>query len=446
MLQAAPAKRGQTLPHGFYLVLLTAFSFALYWEIFTYNTFGPETPLFFMSNDQESFRQMTKSYTYVTLMWYRPTGFALPYWIIEQFFNWHNLVAWKFVHFWTVIGAGYALYWLVVRCLDGSRLAGLLSAVYFIAQPSLYAAVMEVAGFDFLHILLTILCVGTYLLGTRASGRRSLLLTAGSWLLFVVAVTAKEMPLATPGFLLLASLLVTIFEHKNAPAGPRIRRELLRLLPFFAVLPAYYFFHIAKIAPGTFFDSGPYRSTANWGMILANVRKFPLWIARIYAYSDETLHTRMYQSTALNNIVGICGLALVAVQWGRRVRLAPSSRLVMLLMLGWTAVYLVLPIYSGGYVWHINLIVVGYSVLFGFALAWCFDANRPIPARRALAGPRQSQDRTLRRHSRHRIPYQSLHHSASAGARRNARQSAAGLHRRPAGHGTLVVRVLRQPL
>ena len=51
MLQAAPAKRGQQLPHWFYLALLTAFSFALYWEIFTYNTFGPETPLFFMSND-----------------------------------------------------------------------------------------------------------------------------------------------------------------------------------------------------------------------------------------------------------------------------------------------------------------------------------------------------------------------------------------------------------
>src|SRR5260370_5692702 len=173
MLEAAPAKRGQSLPHWFYLALLTAFSFALYWEIFTYNTFGPETPLFFMSNDQESFRQMTKSYTYVTLMWYRPTGFALPYWIIEQFFNWHNLVAWKFVHFWTVIGAGYALYWLVVRCLDRSRLAGLLSAMYFGAQPSLYAAVMEVAGFDFLHILLTVRCPCTYLPAPRASARRS---------------------------------------------------------------------------------------------------------------------------------------------------------------------------------------------------------------------------------------------------------------------------------
>jgi hypothetical protein len=316
-------------------------------------------------------------------MWYRPTGFALPYWIIEQFVSWHNLVGWKLIHFWTVIGTGYAIYWLVVRCLDGNRLAGLLSAMYFMAQPSLYAAVMEVAGFDFLHILLTVLCAGMYLLGTRASGRRCLLLTAGSWLLFVVAVTAKEMPLATPGFLLLTSVLIALFEDKDAPAGPRIRRELLRLLPFFAVLPAYYFFHIARIAPGTFEDSGPYRNTANWGMILANLRKFPLWIVRIYAWSDQTLRDRMYQSTAVNNIIGICALTLVAVQWGRRTRLDPASRLVLLLMLGWTAVYLVLPVYSGGYVWHINLTVIGYSVLFGMALAWCFDAIAPPHVRRA---------------------------------------------------------------
>jgi Malectin domain len=386
MLQSAPPKRGKHLPHWIYLALLTAFSFALYWEIFAYNTFGPETPLLYISNDGQTFRQMMRSYTYLNLMWYRPTSFAVPYWAIEQFISWHNFVAWKLLHFWTVIAAGCAIYWLVVRCLGGSQLAGLLSAVYFVAHPCLYAVVMEVAGFDFLHILLTVLCVGAYLLGTRATGRRSFLLTALSWLLFLVSITAKEMALATPGYLLLASILVTLFERKNAPLGPQIRRELFRLLPFFAVLPAYYFVHIAKISADTFFPSGPYRSTANWAMILANLRKFPLWIARIYAYSDQTLSIRMYQSTALNNVVGICGLLLVAVQWWRRVRLAPSSRLVpsfRLVLLAWTAVYLVLPAYSGGFIWHINLIVVGYSVLFGFALAWCFDSMSSAPLRRA---------------------------------------------------------------
>jgi hypothetical protein len=33
----------------------------------------------------------------------------VPYWAVEQFFGWHNLVAWKFLHFWTVIAAGCAV-------------------------------------------------------------------------------------------------------------------------------------------------------------------------------------------------------------------------------------------------------------------------------------------------------------------------------------------------
>ena len=68
-------------------------------------------------------------------MWYRPTGFSVALLDDEQFFSWHNLVAWKFAHFWTALAAACAIYWLVVRLSRGSRMAGLVSATYFIAQP-----------------------------------------------------------------------------------------------------------------------------------------------------------------------------------------------------------------------------------------------------------------------------------------------------------------------
>ena len=47
--------------------------------------------------------------------------------------------------------------------------------------------------------------------------------------------------------------------------------QLLRLLPFFGVLPVYYFFHVSKIQIDS---SGYYRLTANWNVILANLWKF----------------------------------------------------------------------------------------------------------------------------------------------------------------------------
>ena len=362
---------------------LTVFSFVLYQAIFTYNTFGPETALFYMGNDGQPFSNVLRAYTYTNIMWYRPTAFALPYWILEQFFGWHNLVAWKFFHFWTVLAAAYAVYWLVVRCLRASPMAGLLSATYFISQPSLYAAVMEVAGFDFLHIFFTVVSVGFYLQGTRARGRRCLLLTAFSCLMFIVAITAKEMALATPGFLLTAAVLGIWLEPGDQPLRARLRREFLRILPFFGILVAYYFLHITKIPPATF-QSGPYRSSTNWGIILANLRKLPLWVVRIYAWSDQTLQVRMYQSNTLNNTVGIVSLLLVIAGWRRLLRIAPPYRLTLLLMLAWSAIYLVLPIYSGGFVWHINLAVVGYCVLFGIGISSLLDAIATPVVRRAV--------------------------------------------------------------
>ena len=280
--------------------------------------------------------------------------------MLEQFLGWHNLVAWKFAHLCTALATAYAIYWLTVVPLGATRLAGFIAAMYFMAQPCLYTAIMEAAGFDFVHILLTILSVGFFILGVRAKGRRSLFLTAFSWFLFLVAVTAKEAALATPGYLLIVSALMAWLEPGGDSWWRRMRREVLVLLPFFAVLPAYYFFHLTKIPAAAFQGNSQYRNTVNWPVILANCRKFPLWIVRVYGWTDPTLQTRMYQSNALNNLVGGGMLLLVFVQWMRILRGGKvGARLCLLLMLAWIGVYLVLPIYSGGFLWHINLAVVG---------------------------------------------------------------------------------------
>ena len=145
------------------------------------------------------------------------------------------------------------------------------------------------------------------------------------------------MALATPGFLLIVSSLMILLESDGQPWWPRARREALRLLPFFAFLPVYYFVHVAKIPPATFQGAGQYRDSINLTTILANCRKFPLWIVRIYAWSDQTLQIRMYQSTVLNNVVGICARFCWWGWHGGGVCAAgPSSRLVLLLMLAWT--------------------------------------------------------------------------------------------------------------
>jgi hypothetical protein len=108
---------------------------------------GLETPLFYISNDGQPFIQVLRGYTYVSLMWYRPTAFGVPYWLPKQFLGWHSLLAWKLAHFTTVLAAAYAIYWLVVYPLRGSRMAGLLSAAIY--RPAQYVFGRDgAAGFD----------------------------------------------------------------------------------------------------------------------------------------------------------------------------------------------------------------------------------------------------------------------------------------------------------
>ena len=364
-----------------YLGVLTVFAFAVYQEVFRYASFGPETALYYFWSDGRSFAQTIRSFTYFNLMWYRPVP-AVLYWIQEQIVGWHNLVGWKLLHFVTTLATLYAIYWLVVACLGGSRVAGLLAASWFAAQPNVYPVVMEAAGWDFIHIWFTVLCVGLYLRGTRAAGWRTFGLTALAWLCFLVAICTKEAALATPLYLLTVSVLFALFEPKRRPAW---YRELLRLVPFAALWPLYYFVHYTKVPAGSFTQAGPYRSIANWSAILANIRILPLWVLRIYAYTGETVGERMYLSNAWNNAVGIAALALTAVMWFRKVRSNPSWRFPGALMLAWVAVFLMLPVYGGGFLWHINLPLVGYCALFGLGAMWAWEAIPTVLWRRIAA-------------------------------------------------------------
>jgi hypothetical protein len=365
-----------------YLGFLTLFAFALYSEVFVYNSFGPETALYYYYSDQLTFIQALRSFLYVQLMWYRPITSVL-YWLGEQFVGWHNLVGWKLLHFVTVLAACYAIYWLVVTCLAGRRMAGLLAAAWFAAQPNVYPGVMEAAGFDFIHICFTVLCAGLYLRGTRPSGRRMFGLTAAAWLCFLIALFSKEAALTVPLYLAAVSVLVAVFDPK---ARLTWRREFLRLAPFLAVVPLYYFLHFVKVPAGAFPGSGPYRSIANWSLILANFRKMTLWVLRVYAYTGDTAGEHMYHSNVVNNLTGMAAAVLVAAMWFGRVRRHPFWRLDAGLMLSWIAVFLMLPIYGGGFLWHINLPLVGYAVLFGMAATWAWEAIRAVFWRRFAAG------------------------------------------------------------
>ena len=93
----------------------------------------------------------------------------------------------------------------------------------------------------------------------------------------------------------------------------------------------------------------------NWPLILRNATKYPLWLARIYSYTlDTTNHA----------LLVVCYASI------RLWRTGQIYRKYLLLAVAWIAVFLIVPVYSGGYFWHGNLALCGYCMLFGMALDW----------------------------------------------------------------------------
>lgn len=366
-----PVSKGREL---FYFLLLTLFAFVLYAQIFLYDSIGPEFPLFFFYNHNLPFGQMLRAYIGFDQMWYRPTSFALFYWIGDQLFSWHNLHAWRAFHLFTVIAVAYAIYRLTLELFPGRRVAGMLAGIFFLAHPSLFPFVYQVAPFDFPYIGLSAMCVVFYVRGFRSEGSASLRQTFAAWLFFVIALTAKEATLAIPGYLGVASLILLWGETEQSHRMAGLRRELFRLAPFLVLLPVYWLLHMKQVSQSTFSTEGsPYRSIVDLQAILENLRTLPLWTVRLYFFTGKTLRDTMYHSTLVNNAAGLAILAGVVFQWRQRLRAQAQLRHIGLLLVAWMVTFLLLPIYAGGYLWHVNLSVVGYAILAGVAASWYLE-------------------------------------------------------------------------
>jgi hypothetical protein len=210
-----------------------------------------------------------------------------------------------------------------------------------------------------------ILTVSFFLLACCGPGKRSMLLNGAGVICFSLALTSKEVALATPVYLAVVCVVRVI------AAKPGARREqafrYLRLLaPYFVVLALYLSLHIARMPVRH--AEGEYRTEPNIAVILRNARKLPLWVIRVFRYTGDTLFQANELDRPVNSAVGVLLFFLVCAQWAADLRSRPSYWPV-LLMLAWMGVFLVVPAYAGGYLWHISLAIPGYAMLVGVAVA-----------------------------------------------------------------------------
>src|ERR1700724_3208943 len=84
-----------------------------------------------------------------------------------------------------------------------------------------------------------------------------------------------------------------------------------------------------------------------------------------------------------SNLPAAIAIVAVIVVWFRNVRRDTSLRGPLCMLIAWMAIFLVVPVYSGGYYWHANLAMAAYAVLFGYAIAYLFQSIPVLSWRRA---------------------------------------------------------------
>lgn len=337
----------------------------IYWGAFRFRSFGPEFAYFFELNQNLTFGGLLHKYLEFGEGWYRPTEFYTPYWLFSKFISWHGVTYWKIGEFVSLLVVCAVLYSLTRILFPAERLGAFLALVYFVSHPAHYLVLFEISAFDFLHQILVLACVCCFLLGCRASGRRSHILNGAGALAFGLALTAKEITFITPVYLAGAALVLIIFTD-GEPRKKRAWRYGRLLLPYFALLAMYLLLHIARM-PARPADSA-YRTKANAAMILENVHKFPLWIIRVFGHTGDTDYQANELGGPAHDAAGYLLFLLVVVQWAVDLK-AKRLRTPAILMILWVAAFLVLPAYAGAYLWHISLALAGYAVLLGIAVA-----------------------------------------------------------------------------
>ena len=384
------------------LGLLALAALVVNWPLLFNYQLWPEDPLLWWSNTHMTAGDVLKTYAEFQRGWYRPTAFyGLPS-LAFNLIGWHHLARLRAVGLAIMIVLLWAIYAFSLRLFPGRRVAGLVAGSYYIAHPALYGAIIQFSSLDGGHILFVIAAVMLYLesvrigneprvelsscaverTGWRASfGRawrvpvRERILVCLSLGCYVIALTWKEPTVLTPVYLAAISALAVVQAAGMPAAGlkrwfrdakPILVREFRRLLPFAVVMASYLALRLS-LMEGT---GVGYRRTFDVAAVCCNIRNFSLWMVHVFwGAGGEHRGWLMVFNRPVCNVVGATLFVFLVVRGVVLWRRDKNYRSCVYLCVTWVLVFLVVPVYYGGFGHHVNLAMVGYAVLLGGVIA-----------------------------------------------------------------------------
>lgn len=319
-----------------------------YWPAVSRFTFCVEDPLFYDMNVHLDFWGMVKKYyTDKGWGWYRPTTFNAIFWLITRFIDWHNLLAFRAIHFTTFLVLLCFIWRVVDYCLERTTdLApaarariSLLTTMLYGFSPIHFTPLFHRREFDFVH---QIFFIGALFTFGRSQDERTVhpwLWVIATIILSALAITSKEVCIVLPFlFFLMAAL-----SHGGSTPSGRF------LLSASVILTIGYLIHVTPRFGAL--SSGPYRTRFNFLAIQENFYCFWDWSFRLFNRSNTYLQGFR---TKWTNGTGTVMSLLFFAGFPLALR-TKTNRKLLLGGLAATAILLAVPCFCGGFPWHFAL-------------------------------------------------------------------------------------------
>lgn len=394
------SSRFEVRPHVWPVIVITVGVLLIYLWGLMHPSFGPELAMYYSTERHANFQEILKNYVTFEHGFYRPTAFYVPYYIAKHFLDWQNVAAWKFLHVLSLAGACLSTYALVLVLFPGAIIAGVMAAFYLAIFPGMFSIVFQTSAFDNLYIIAVDVGLILYCLAQRREGAARWKAVSGAVLAHIIGLTCKENALAMPGFLVVISLAV-LWEEGSWKTW---KRQAAMLLPFVAVTLLYLVLHVSKLP--NIGGTGEYRSGWNTEWIVRNLLQYPLWIVRLFGGTGDVKGQAAGLDNPRNTFFALLVFALTVCYWIPQIRTNRAERMKAAMLLAFTACFLVVPVYSGAFLWHVNLAACGYAIVAGVALEYWWRTLAPGSIRTTSAvlflswmgyvGVASSQDVVLR--------------------------------------------------
>lgn len=323
--------------------------------------FSPEKAITATTSINLKFSDIPKKYLTFTDTWYRPSSFYLIPKIKNLLIEPSDILSTRYFNLSLLFVLSIVLMIFYKNIYPDDIFGMILFGTIFSIHPVVFEPALMLYTGDYAFQIL-IVSASILFISYLKDSKSSISLLILSTLSYIVALTIKEQALIFPGFVIYTAILVNLkFTSSIYHLSKRSISIYITLMMAIALI--YLYLRIPGLKQ--FSNTGEYRVGPNINAIKTNILSGLSWISHLFFF-DSTSWTIYRNFNQLeNNLYGIYMLSIVVATTLLSFKKGNKEEILCtLLLIGFYATFIVIPVYAGGRPWHYSLSAAAFLMIF----------------------------------------------------------------------------------